>query len=267
MVRLYCEHEDGSKMNAILDEAERAASRAFARGLTGSRFRALVHGPVLVRRAAARTRRLGQDRALALEADLRRARDVGLHDLFEELVVEDRRRRGRRSSRRGRARRSRADNSAETSWASTGPPTEKTTLPRPWTRRTSTRRLRRKSWMASMPEREAVVEREQAAALDEERLAVEVAAVRAAPGVVDEEGADARRPQDPLERGARGTPARGAKRILPLYQATQPLRTNTVAARRDLEPALGSDLEEGPRLGRSDGDRPAGGRAPPETRG
>jgi hypothetical protein len=29
MVRLYCEHADGSKMNAILDEAERRL-RAFA---------------------------------------------------------------------------------------------------------------------------------------------------------------------------------------------------------------------------------------------
>ena len=248
MVRLYCEHADGSKMSGSWTRRSGACGRS--RGTAGLSSVPLVHraGPWS---AARRRGRGGSVRTtpspskrifggLATSGCMTSSRNSIVEHRGDELAA---------SRPRGRAKRSRAETAPRPRAASTGPPTEKTTLPLPWTCRMSTRRLRRKSWIASSRKREAVVEREQAAALDVERLPRQVAAVRAPPRVVDEERAEARRPQDPLERGAPRNAGSGANLILPLYQATQPLRTNTVPREATSSAALGADLEERPRLG------------------
>ena len=103
-------------------------------------------------------------------------------------------------------------------------------------------------------ERQAAVEREKAAALDVERLPVQVAPVRPATGVVDEQRADARGPEDPLERGP-PEHRLDAEAHLAAVPGDAALADEHDAARGDLDAALGTDLEERPRLGRLRGRR------------
>ncbi len=99
-----------------------------------------------------------------------------------------------------------------------------------------------------------MIQRQEAAALDDERLAVQVPAVRAAPRVADEQSAQARGPQHSLERSsAKGR--LGAEADFAAVPGHAAFADEHDTAGSDLESPLRPDLEERARVGGGDGHR------------